>query len=101
MLLCVLCNVIYRVHISNRALLHGLCMAMFYGLFGYMMLSHQTSGDLNEMMHKIVGAATIAVAFIRIGCVFWDQTLPIIYGYLVFLAGMMFNFSNECIAEYW
>jgi len=100
MLLGALCFVIYKLQIAKRVLLHGLCMGMFWGIFGYMMLSHQTSGDLREMMHKLVGAVTIATAFIRIGCIFWDK-LPMIYGYLALISGMIFNFSNPCLSEYW
>jgi len=100
MMLSFLCFVIYKFQIAKRSLLHGLCMSMFWGIFGYMMLSHQTSGDLREMMHKVVGGMTIATAFIRIAVIFWDK-LPVIYGFLALISGMLFNFSNPCLSEYW
>ena len=65
-----------------------------------MMLMHQTSGDLREMMHKLVGGISIGNAFVRIAFIFWDK-LAIIYGFLAVMSGMVFNFSNPCLAEYW
>ena len=88
------------VQIARRDLIHGLCMAMFWGISGYMMLNHQTSGDLTEMMHKLVGGLSVGTAFVRIACIFWNK-LPVIYGGLVLMVGMVLNFANPALSEYW
>jgi len=97
----VLMNIIYRIKVPEREKLHGLCMVMFWWLYGYMMIQHQTSGDLNETMHKVVGAANIGVAFVRMGCIYWNTSLLMVYGYLLFMAGFIFNFSDVLITNWW
>ena len=78
-------------------------MGMFWGMFGYMMLMHQTSGDLRETMHKLVGIMSIGTAFIRIGCIYADKLtlLPMVYGYTTMMTGMLLNFANPQFTEYW
>merc|ERR1719245_703011 len=73
---------------------------MFWGLFGYMMLMHQSTGDLREMMHQLVGILTVGVAFVRLAYIVWDK-LAIVYGFLILTAGMVFNFSDPVFTEYW
>jgi len=100
-LMSILMIIMYRLKIEKRQLLHGLCMTTFWGLYGWMMLSHQNNNDLNEMMHKLTGVANLAVAFSRIRCIYEDSSKTMIYGYLLFMGGFIFNFANVCIANFW
>ena len=61
---------------------------------------HQTGGDLKEVMHVLVGKWAIGAAIARIGCIFSDK-IPMIYGFLVVMVGMVFNFSNPQFTKYW
>merc|ERR1712228_756883 len=99
-LLGVLCIIMYKLQLERRNVLHGLSMSMFWALFGYMMLMHQSSGDLREMMHNLLGILTLGVAVVRLAFTVWPK-LATAYGFLLLISGMVLNFSEPVFTEYW
>ena len=95
----IFCFIYKKLNLSNRLLLHRMTVGLAAFIFGYVMFSHQHGPNITSKLHKSSGQLAVLMGIIRMYSN--SPKFYMLFGILLVVVGIMFNFSNPQTCSYW